>query len=328
MATSVLYSHHGNPLDVLTTQEIPLPPLAADEVRVTGILAPINPADLNAIEGTYPDKPASFPATPGVEGVGIVDAVGSAVTTLRPGQKVLFPHGYGTWREAGVLKAEGLIPVPAGVPFHEAAMLKINPATAWRMLHDFVEPRPGGWVIQNAANSAVGRHVIAFARQLGLRTINIVRRKELAPELERLGADAVLLDTDDWRVEVPRITGGELPALALNAVGGESATRLLSTLRHGGTHVTYGAMSRQAMKLPAGALIFKNIAIRGFWVSQWYREAGREAIDSMFAELFRMAQEEIIRTPIERVYPLAQVREAVARASQGGREGKILLGTL
>lgn len=328
MPTSVLYSHHGNPLEVLSTQDIPLPDLGPDEAHVTGILAPINPADLNAIEGTYPAKPASFPAVPGVEGVGIVAAVGPEVTTLRTGQKVLFPHGYGTWREAGIIKASELTPVPAEVPFHEAAMLKINPATAWRLLHDFVKPQPGTWIIQNAANSAVGRHVIAFARRLGLRTINIVRREELRPELEKLGADAVLLDTDDWKEEIPRITGGEQPALALNAVGGDNGTRLIFTLRPGGTHVTYGAMSRQALKVPAGPLIFKNIALRGFWVSQWYKEASPTEREAMYKELFALARDEVIRTPIERVYPITQALEAVARASEGGRQGKILLGTL
>ena len=144
MPKAVVYRQYGVPAETVEVVETPATEPGPGQVLLQNILAPINPADLNTIEGKYPVRP-TLPATPGVEGVGTVAAVGFDVTAFKPGMAVLLPHGYGTWREGGVVEADQLFPVPEGVPYAEAAMIKINPATAWRMLHDFVEPKPGAW---------------------------------------------------------------------------------------------------------------------------------------------------------------------------------------
>ena len=324
MSNTVIYRQYGNPAEVLevTSNDVGAP--GPGEALVTRIVAPINPADLNTIEGKYPIKPA-LPATPGIEGAGVVAEVGSGVA-LEPGTVVLLPHGYGTWREAGVLPADQLTPVPKEVPFHEAAMLKINPATAWRMLHDVVALEPGAWIIQNAANSGVGRAVIAIARELGLRTVNLVRRPELIEELTAAGADVVLLD-DETAVEQTKALTGRAPIrLALNSVGGDSATRVASVLANGGWVATFGAMSRQPVKIPTGLLIFKDIRFRGYWVTNWYKTASAEDRQAMFTRLFDFAARGLIRTPVEQIYPIAEVKAAVIHANRGERGGKILLG--
>jgi len=319
---AVIYEQYGKPPDVLRVAECEPERPGPGMIRVAKIIAPINPADLNTIEGSYPIRPSRFPAIPGVEGVGIVAE--SQAEGFTPGMAVILPHRYGTWREEGILPAAGLQVVPEDLPLREVAMLKINPATAWRMLHDFVPPEPGGWIIQNAANSAVGRHVIAMARELGLHTINLVRRPEVADELRAAGADLVITEGESDRITAK--TGGVPIRLALNAVGGESATRMASLLAPGGTVVTYGAMSRQAIKLPAGLLIFRDLRFRGFWISQWYETAPAPEREAMFSRLFGLVRRGIIRTPVERVYPVAEALKAVARAMEGGRNGKILLG--
>ena len=327
MPNTIIFRQHGDPLSVLEVVAEPLKAPGAGEILVTQVCAPINPADLNTVEGKYPIRP-DLPGTPGVEGVGIVAEIGEGVTGFTPGKSVLLPHGFGCWRESGVLAAEGLVKVPAGVPKAEAAMLKINPATAWRMLHDFVALKPGEWVLQNAANSAVGRNVIAMARELGQRTVNLVRRAELVDELKALGADLVILDDEQAVEQIKAGTGGAAIRLALNAVGGESALRLANALASSGVHVTYGAMSRQNVKLPNGLLIFKDLQFRGFWVSRWYKSAPSEETQAMFAKLFDFAARGVINTPVERVYPMAEVQAAVRHASQSSRAGKILLGEL
>ncbi len=327
IAHAALYRQYGNPSEVLeVTSGDPGSP-GPGQALVTGIVAPINPADLNTIEGKYPIQPP-LPAVPGVEGVGIVEAVGPGTMPpgLIPGARVLLPHGFGSWREAGILEAKALTPVPGEVPLHEAAMLKINPATAWRMLHDFVPPERGSWIIQNASNSAVGRHVIALARELGVKTVNLVRRPELIDELTAAGADVVLPDDEHARREIAARTGGAPIRLGLNAVGGESATRVAGALTAGGTMVTYGAMSRQPVKIPNGLLIFNDLRCRGFWISKWYQKAGAEDLHAMFSRLFELARLGVIRTPVEQVYPVEEVRAAVLHATRGGRGGKILLG--
>jgi trans-2-enoyl-CoA reductase len=285
--------------------------------------APINPADLNAIEGKYPIRPP-LPATPGFEGAGIVIEVGAAVKNVSLGAMVILPHDVGTWREACIVKAEHLIVVPQGIDPIQAAMLKINPMTAWRMLHDFVQLRPRDWLIQNAANSAAGRAVIQISHELGYRTINIVRRPELIEELKEEGGDVVLCDGEKLREEVATQTERAPIRLALNAVGGENALRVAKTLTSDGTMVTYGAMSLQPLCIPNGMFIFKNLRFTGFWVNKWYDGATPSQRAETFAPLFEMAKRGLLRAKVEKTYPLPEAKAAVAHASQTKRRGKIV----
>ena len=320
---AIVYRAHGKLGEVLRLEEQPLPPIGADAALVRMRAAPINPADLNAIEGKYPIRP-ELPATPGMEGAGVVEEVGAAVKSLAIGAQVLLPHNFGTWREACVVPADKLVVVPNEIASEQAAMLKVNPLTAWRMLHDFVRLEPGDWVIQNAANSAAGRAAIVICRELGFHTINVVRRAELIEELRAEGADAVLVDHEKLRDEVRAITAGEAPRLALNAVGGESALRLANCLAPDVMMVTYGAMSLQPLRIPNGLLIFKNLHFTGFWVNKWYDHATPEARQETFARLFELARRGLLRTKIERTYSLGEFSAAVARAAQSERAGKIV----
>lgn len=290
------------------------------------LAAPINPADLNVLEGKYATLP-DLPATPGVEGVGLVEELGAGADKLAVGDRVVLPHGIGSWREAAIVPAESLHVVPTDVPTEQAAMLKINPVTALHMLEDFVRLEPGDWVVQNAANSGVGHAVIQLARHRGLRTLNFVRRPELIDTLLKAGADAVLLDESDPEEQIHGILGKDRIHLGLNAVGGESALRVARSLAQGGTIVTYGAMGRQPLKIPNGMLIFDDLRWRGFWVSRWYREGStKEERSKMFEGLFPLAARGILHTPVERIYPLDEAAAALIHAAQGRRGGKILFG--
>ena len=315
---------HGDPQKVAQLETVDLPAPAAGEVRVRVRFAPINPADLNVIEGKYPIRP-TLPGTPGVEGVGVVEELGSGVVNLSPGMIVSLPHRFGTWREAGNAPASELVPVPANVALEQAAMLRINPATALLMLREFVDLHPDEWVIQNAANSAVGRCVIRLARHFGWRTINVVRRADIVDELKSEGADVVLVDGDKLGEEIKAATNGAPIRLALNAVGGDSAVRLGGALAPGGVIVTYGAMARQPLKIPNGQLIFQDIAWRGFWVSRWYQNAGAAKSAALLAELSGLAASGVIAIPVEAIYPLEEIADAIAHAHRGQRSGKILL---
>src|SRR5262249_55570499 len=226
---AAVYEKHGNPADVLRVETRPWPTAAADEAIVKMLAAPINPADLNQIEGKYPVRP-ELPATPGFEGAGIIVELGTDVEGLTSGELVILPHNIGTWRDAVAVKAEDLIAIPEGIEPVQGAMLKINPLTAWRLLHDYVDLQKGDWLIQNAANSAAGRDVIQIAHELGYRTINVVRRAELIDELRAEGGDVVLVDGDKLREEVKNATSSVPIRLGLNSVGGDSALRLANCL--------------------------------------------------------------------------------------------------
>jgi mitochondrial enoyl-[acyl-carrier protein] reductase / trans-2-enoyl-CoA reductase len=312
-ASAIVISEHGEPAKVASLASVELPPPGPGEVRVRVLLAPINPADINVLEGKYPVRP-ELPGVPGVEGVGVVE---DSAHYFEKGTRVLLPHCFGSWRAAGNASAAELVVVPDDIPLEQASMLRINPATALCMLRDFLYLCPNDWVLQNAANSAVGRCVIRMCRHFGWRTFNIVRREELIAELLGEGADAVIVE------------GGEIPKnharLALNAVGGDSATRLSQGLSEGGAVVTYGAMGRQPLKIPNGPLIFSDIAWRGFWVTRWYRDALPSVRDALFAELFELVRAGVVATPVEKVYPLGEISDALKHAQQPMRSGKVLL---
>jgi len=322
--SAAVYETHGNPADVLRIETGPWPTPAADEAVVKMSAAPINPADLNQIEGKYPVRP-ELPATPGFEGAGIVVESGAQVKGLTSGALVILPHNIGTWRDAVAVKAEELVVVPEGIEPVQAAMLKINPLTAWRLLHDYVDLHKGDWLIQNAANSAAGRDVIQIAHELRFKTVNVVRRSELVDELRAESADVVLVDGDNLREEVKSASGGASIRLGLNSVGGDSALRLANCLAPGGTLVSFGAMSLQPLKIPTGLLIFKDLRFRGIWINKWYDNATPSERMAAFGPLFDMARRGLLKTKVEKTYPLSEVKAAVAHAAQGKRSGKIVL---
>jgi len=320
---AAVYEKHGNPADVLRVESRPWPTPGTGEAVVKVRAAPINPADLNQIEGKYPVR-SELPATPGFEGAGVVVEVGANATNVAVGDLVILPYNVGTWRDAVAVKTEDLVVVPAGIGPVDAAMLKINPMTAWRLLHDYVQLQKGDWLIQNAANSAAGRAIIQIARELGYKTVNVVRRAELIDELRADGGNVVFVDGENLRDEVKAATGGAPIRLGLNAVGGESALRLANCLAPGSTLVTFGAMSLQPLKIPNGLLIFKDLRFRGIWINKWYDNATKEQRMEAFRSLFEMAKRGLLKTKVDKAYRLADAKTAVGHAAQGKRGGKII----
>ena len=322
---AVVYETHGKPSEVLQFKTEAWPTPKADEVVVQMKAAPINPADLNAIEGKYPGR-REVPAVPGFEGAGEVVELGSSVRSLTIGNLVIPPHNVGTWREALAIKASELVVVPPGIDPAQTAMLKINPLTAWQLLNGYVDLNEGDWLIQNAANSAAGRAVIQIAHTLGFKTVNLVRRPEVIEELRALGGDVVLLDDDSVRDKAKKETGDAKIKLGLNCVGGDSALRVANSLAFGGTMVTFGSMSLQPFKMPTGLLIFKNLSFRGIWINHWYDNATPEQRMDAFRPLFEMAKRGLLQTKIEKAYPLGEFQAAVEHAAQPKRSGKIIFG--
>ena len=322
--TAVKQSEFGPPEKVLKLVELELADLKPDEVLVTMKAAPINPADLNIIEGRYGLLP-QLPFIPGNEGVGIISRVGGKVTHLAVGQKVIAPFRTGFWCEAYVCDAVEVIPLPESLTTKQAAMLTINPPTAWLMLNEFVRLSRGDWLIQNAANSGVGRFVIQFAQQLGLQTVNIVRRKELVHELKVLGGDVVATDKPRFSKDVKGLTNNAPIKLGLNAVGDRSALEIATSLTTGGTLITYGAMARVPFQINNALLIFGDLRVRGFWRTNWFANASREKVCRLFEYLVGVILSNNLEVPVEEFYSLADIQKAIRHAQQDRRTGKILL---
>jgi NADPH:quinone reductase-like Zn-dependent oxidoreductase len=286
------------------------------------LAAPINPADLNFIEGTYGVLP-ELSATPGIEGCGEIEE--SRAPGWEPGDQVILLGRLGSWATRVDAGPPELLRVPRSLDPVQASMLKVNPATAWRLLTSVDRPEPGSWVAQNAANSNAGRCLVQLAREIGLRTINLVRRMEAVDDLRKIGADVVLPDDANAVADALEATSGERPRLACNAVGGESALRLLDMLCEEGLHLTYGAMSRRSLKVPNSLLIFRRLRLHGFWMTRWLESAPREELEETYSWLADLAVTGKLVQPVDSTFPLEEVRSAVSRASESRRNGKVVL---
>lgn len=342
--TKVLrYTEVGAPERVIQMceEQFDASPLAPQQVAIRFLLSPINPSDLNMIEGTYAIKP-TLPAIGGNEGVAQVIACGDAVQHLAVGDFVL-PHSQqqcGTWRQHARINSNDLIKVPSHLPQHVLATISVNPCTAYRMLRDFVDLKRGDCVIQNGANSAVGQAVIQMCRHWGIQTINVIRK---SPEFDQvkqhlLGLGATLVVSDEQLlqrgcVEVMAQQAVPRPRLALNCVGGKSATEIARLLLDSGHIVTYGGMSRKPLTLPTGTLIFQDICAHGFWLTRWYKQrykcgsdltSARHVMINEIVELYDQGVLSKADSGFE-YFPLDQFTEAMQRYNKPHRNTKILL---
>jgi len=318
-------STFGKPEEVIEVIEQPDPgDPGAGEVLVATEFFPINPADVLNLEGGYGATPPELPMIPGAEGVGRIVKVGAGVTHLKPGDRVLLP-GPGAWRERAIGKAAAMFALPAGVDPQQLAMLRVNPPTAYLMLHSYVAPQAGHWVMQNAANSGVGHCLVTLAREAGMKSVSVVRRQELVAPLRAHGADVVLVDGPDLDARVREATGGGTLALAIDAIGGVATQRLARCVVDGGTVVNYGLLSGEPCVIDGRDLVFRGVSLTGFWLRSWFAKTAPAEIAALYRTLAGKLAEGSLAVAVERVYPLAQLKDAVAHAARGGRSGKILV---
>lgn len=320
----VLIDRYGTPWDVARCAEVPdVGEPAADEVVFDVLAFPINPADMWFCKGSYRLKPP-LPATPGAECVGRVTAVGSAVKHVAKGDLVINLQRE-NWTQKRRVKGDDAIPLPAGMDLRQAAMVRINPPTARLMLSDFVDLAAGAWVIQNVANSAVGRLLIVQAHQRGLRTVNVVRRAELAGELKALGADVVVVDGDDLADRVASATGQAAIRLGIEAIGGAATGRIVDCVATEGTVVHYGSMSGEDPQVGRSNFIYRGVKLTGFMLGRGLAKRDAARIRDIYAELAAQVVAGTLYAPVDTVYPIENIKEALAHADKGGRNGKILV---
>ncbi|MCC5835554.1 MAG: 2-enoyl thioester reductase domain-containing protein [Opitutales bacterium] len=319
---AITYHAHGKPHEVLQLEERPLPQVRGKQAKVRLLAAVIHPSDMGMIAGSY-GRLKELPAVAGREGLGEVIEVGDEVSCVAVGDRVRFPEDEGAWQTACVVSADKLWKIPHDIPVELAAMAFINPPTSWRLLRDG-NLQEGEWVIQNAANSAVGQFVIQMARSLKLKTLNVVRNSDYIEPLKKMGADVVVLEDSGYEKKIEELTGGQEIRLALNSVGGESANRLVKSLGFGGQHVTFGGMTGEPIRFPTRALIFQQVSLRGFWLDLWYRQNSRDRIEIMFNRIFSMMQEGELTAPVDKTFKLEAFQEAL-QANRDSRLGKVLL---
>jgi trans-2-enoyl-CoA reductase len=303
-------------------------PLKAGQVRVGMLVMAINPADLLQLDGRYGAQPV-LPYVPGHEGVAVVLETAPDVADLMPGDHVLPMAPGGCWTDERVVARRYLVPVPAAADILQCAMLTANPATAWVLLRHMCALERGDWVIQNAANSAVGQCVRQLAPQLGLRVLNVVRRQDAVDEADR--ADSVwLVDAGSnpslLRERVVASTQGNTVRLALDAIAGPASGALAGSLADKASLVVYGMLSGRPCEVSAHDLVFRELQVKGFWLATWFADAdNRSKARTLYPELVAMVQAGSLKMAVEAVYPLDEVADALAHAARAGRSGKVLL---
>jgi NADPH:quinone reductase-like Zn-dependent oxidoreductase len=324
---SAMFDRFGPPEEVLHVREVPTPEPGRGQVRVRMIASPINPSDLLHIRGEYGKRPV-LPGSAGFEGVGIVEASGGGLLGWRvKGRRVaVINSSGGNWSEQVVVPARQAIPVPAAMSDDQAATFFVNPASALVMTRHVLNVPPGAWLLQTAANGALGRIVIRLGKQYGFRTINVVRRQEHAEKLSKLGADAVVVVPGaSLTEEVKRITGGQGVGYALDAVGGPLAGEVVGCLGTLGRLLVYGTLSEEPLCLSPRVLMVGQKRVEGFWLSEWSRRQSVLTMLRLFRKVGKLFQEGIATTEFAATYPLDQVREATHHAAGPGRNGKVLL---
>lgn len=325
---AVSHSRFGPGNEVAELSDVPEPPApASGEVLIAMEAAPINPSNLLRFEGRYGNTIVSLPMFAGGEGCGRVLALGPGVRNVKAGDLVLvhpFFANTGTWRERLVMPAASLVPLPEA-DLLQLSMLTVNPPTALAMLTGFVDLQPGDWAIQNAANSAVGHCLVKLAAARNIQLINVVRRADATAELNAFGARHILVDGADLPERVAEMTKGALPRLAIDAVAGEATQHLAASVAEGGVVVNYGMLSGEPCKVAARDTVFRDVALRGFWLERWWRNEAQDTIGETYRALGKLIVSGELAVPVEASYPLAQVKEALAHAARPHRSGKIIL---
>lgn len=327
---AVVFDRFGDPAEVLQVRDLPVPEPGPGQVRVRMIASPVNPSDLLMVRGEYGKRP-TLPATPGFEGVGVIDATGPGILRhirrLVPGRRVAVPNGMGgNWQEQVVVPARLAVPIPAHLTDEQGASFFVNPASALVMVRYVLKVPRGAWLLQTAAGSALGRMVINLGRHEGFRTINVVRRREQAQELLQLGGDAAIC-TNDEKIEdrVQAVTGGAGVPFALDAVGGPTGSAALRSLGAGGRMLVYGTLSGEPLAVDPRVLMTGPRHLEGFWMSNWARRQGILTMLRLFRRIGQLMQKGVLTSEVGATYPLEEIQAAVRQAAQPGRSGKVLL---
>jgi NADPH2:quinone reductase len=325
---AVVFDRFGPPEEVLEVRDVPAPAEPGPgQVRVSMLASPVNPSDIMYIRGEYGMRPR-LPATPGFEGVGIVEAIGSGFLARRVrGKRVsVLNRATGNWQEQVVIPARQAIPVSADLPDDQAAAFFVNPASALVMTQYVLRVPRGAWLLQTAAGSALGRMIIRLGKVYGFRTINVVRRREQVQELLQAGADAVVCTADESVADrVRELTGGEGARYALDAVGGTTGTQVIQALGRGGRLLLYGTLAGEPIQIDPRVLLTNQTRVEGFWLPVWTAEQGVLTMLALIRRLGKLFREGILTSEFGATYPLDKVRDAVKQAVLPGHHGKVLL---
>jgi NADPH:quinone reductase-like Zn-dependent oxidoreductase len=329
---TIQFDNFGEPAAVLQLREVSVPILGPGEVRVRMLASPVNPSDLLMIRGSYGKRPA-LPASPGFEGVGIVEESGGGLLgTFLVGRRVaaMNPNG-GNWSDHVVIRAKEAIPLSRHLSLEQAAMFFVNPAAAYVMTRLELKIPRGAWLLQTAAGSALGRMVVRLGRRYGFRTLNVVRRQEQVEELKALGGDEVITfdgdrdDPEQLRERVAEITEQQGVPFAIDPVAGKTGSAVVRCLGVKGRLLVYGTLTDDDLSFSPRWLMGPPASIEGFWLSRWMQSRGLVAKLSLVRNITRLIRAGVLISDVGQTFSLEDITAAVRHAEQPARQGKTLL---
>jgi NADPH2:quinone reductase len=334
---AITFDRYGEPGDVLTVTERPVPEPGPGQVRLRVRLSPVNPSDLLYVRGHYSGVEEHFPSGAGFESVSVIDKLGPGVDNLAVGQLV-YAHNpeAGNWAPYAVVPAMTAWPVPTDIPEEQIASFMINPATAILMVRHVLAVPRGQWLLQSAAGSELGRMIIRLARHDGVKTINVVRRPEAAQELLDLGADEVIVSGEvPIDEQVRRIVGPRGVDFALDPVAGRTGSEIFRSLSEDGRMLLYGSLTGEGISVgddPRLTLSGRR-TLEVYWLGYWlprlatagFFPPGRPAIHQLIDEIADLIRKGVLETKPGKKFGLDDIKAAVAEAETVGRDGKVLL---
>ena len=294
--------------------------LNSQEVLLQVLFFPINPADLLLVQGKYSSKLPLLPSSVGAECVAKVLKVSDDVKKLKVND-IVIPLTRGTWAENLIVKENEVIKIQKKINLCQASMLKVNPASAYLMLNNYVDLKKNDIVLQNAANSGVGNYIIQLSKYYKLKTINLVRRKELIVDLKKIGATNIIVeDHKKILADQPKVK------LFIDAIGGSKLDKWASCLKDHGTIINYGLLAKENIQIDMQKVIFNNISIKGFWLSLWLQKMTYNEKLNLYNHLAELIFKKVLYTKVEKIYHISQINMAVKRTAKFKRKGKILVG--
>lgn len=318
----IVFHQFGKPADILNAESAEILTPGSDEVLIKVLASPINPSDIMFVQNLYGIRP-QLPSGAGFEGVGIVEAVGSNAK-ITVGTRVSFT-AIGTWSEYVITNHRTLIPVPDAMNDETASQLFVNPFTAVAMVEES-GVKPGEWLLVTACASALGKMVIQICKMRGIKTIGTVRRNEHNEELKALGVDEIINTAEESLPKrVQQITNYEGVRAVLECVGGQTASEAVKCMGRGAVMLIYGVLGLQDPTINLGLMIFRELTLKGFWLTDWMRRVNSGTRQKVAQEVITLLSTGQVKMPIEAVYSLDEIKTAVTHADSPGRWGKVLV---
>ena len=322
---AAIHDTFGEPADVLKSADVAKPTPAAGEVLVKMTLSPIHNHDLWTVRGNYGYTPELPGAIGGTEALGTIEAVGEGVDDAMIGKRITIAGIHGSWAEYFTAPATGVLPLPDVISDTVGAQLIAMPFSAISLL-ETLKAKKGDWIVQSAANGAVGKIMTVLAKSRGINLVNLVRRPEAVKELEDMGIDNVLSTSEDGWMDKARALMGKAGAVsAIDSVGGDLSSDLVDLLGLDGELVVFGTATGAPMPLSSGALIMKHITVKGFWGSRVSGDMDPDERKRLITELVTLAATGELTLEDGGTYPIDQVTDAMKAALTPGRAGKVML---